>query len=203
MRALPGGAEPTPPQRKEITDALLALRDGSPEALERLTRLVYDDLKRVAHRQLASERTGVRTDTEALVHAAFLRVVDQTRVQWVDRAHFFAVAARMMRRLLIDRIRLYKALRHGGGLARVPFDAPEVEAVAAAARADELDALDAALERLALLDQRLARVVDLRFFGGYTEEQTAEILGVTRRTVARDWVKARGWLFGQLRPHVS
>jgi RNA polymerase sigma factor (TIGR02999 family) len=192
--------------QQEVTDALVALRDGAPDALDRVLPLVYDELRKVAHRQLGAERASHTFSTTALVHEAYLKLVDQTRAQWSDRAQFFAVAARAMRRILVDYARRHRALRRGGAQRPVPLEALEegdLGAMAAAERADELVALDEALERLAALDERLSRVVECRFFAGLTEAETAEVLGVTARTVARDWVKARGWLYQELRPDVA
>ena len=185
-----------------ITDALAALRGGDPDAMDRLVPLVYEELARIAHRQLRLEVPGHTLSTTALVHEADLRLVDQTRAQWADRAQFFGVAAHSMRRVLVDHARRHRAARRGGANRRdVPLEALEaIDAakLAAGDRADILVALDEALERLAALDARQARVVECRFFGGLTESETAETLGVTARTVARDWVKARGWLYQEL-----
>jgi RNA polymerase sigma factor (TIGR02999 family) len=194
-------------QQHAITDALGALREGAPGAMDRLVPLVYADLARMAHRQLGLEAAGHTLSTTALVHEAYLRLVDQTRAQWADRAHFFAVAAHAMRRVLVDHARRHRAARRGGAHRRVvSFDALEAmdaADLAAGDRADVLLALDGALERLAALDARQARVVECRFFGGLTESDTAEALGVTPRTVARDGVKARGWLYQELRDDLS
>jgi RNA polymerase sigma-70 factor, ECF subfamily len=189
-----------------ITDALTALRGGEPGAMDRLVSLVYEELARIARRQLRLEAGGHTLSTTALVHETYLRLVDQTRAQWADRAHFFAVAARCMRRVLVDHARRHRAVRRGGAHRRaVPLDAlgaTDAASLAAAERADTLIAIDEALERLAALDARQARVVECRYFGGLTEQETAEALGVTARTVARDWVKARGWLRQELRHDV-
>jgi len=189
------------PQSDEVTAALASLRHGVPDAVDRVLPLVYGELRRIAHRQLAAEPTGHTLDTSALVHEAYLRLADQTRAQWVDRAQFFAIAATTMRRVLVDYARKHWALRRGG-TGRRPVsltDADDAGALAIATRADELLALDEALERLASFDPRLARVVECRFFGGLSESETAEALGVSQRTVARDWMMARGWLFNELR----
>jgi len=180
---------------RSITDHLVQLRHGNPEAMEQLLPLVYAELRLMAHRQLRAERPGHTLGTTGLVHETYLKLVDQTRVQWKDRAHFLAVAARAMRRILVDYARRYRALRRGGGLQRVAL--PEDAAVAE--RGEILLALDQALERLGTLNERLSRVVECRFFGGLSEEETASALGVTTRTVERDWVKARGWLYVELR----
>jgi RNA polymerase sigma factor (TIGR02999 family) len=184
-----------------ITEALLALRAGVPTAMERLVPLVYAQLSRMAHRQLAGEATGHTLSTTALVHEAYLRLVDQTRTQWVDRAQFFAVAAQAMRRVLVDHARRHRAARRGGPhQQQVSLEWLETKdaVVAAGERADVLVALDDALAQLAALDARQASVVELRFFGGLTAQETAEALGVTSRTVERDWVKARAWLYQEL-----
>jgi RNA polymerase sigma factor (TIGR02999 family) len=189
-----------------VTDALGALRDGVPGAMDGLVPLVYDELTRIAHRQLGLEAIGHTLSTTALVHEAYLRLVDQTRVQWTDRAQFFAVAAHAMRRVLIDHARRHRAARRGGaqrGISLDVLDTADVGRLAVAQRADVLLAMDEALERLAVLDARQARVVECRFFGGLTEADTAAALGVTARTVARDWVKARGWLYQELRDDVA
>jgi RNA polymerase sigma factor (TIGR02999 family) len=185
-----------------ITDALAALRGGDADAMDRLVPLVYEELALIAHRQLRLEATGHTLSTTALVHEAFLRLVDQTRAQWADRAQFFGVAAHSMRRVLVDHARRYHAARRGGvnrrDVSLEALEASDAANLAAGDRADILVAMDEALERLAALDARQARVVECRFFGGLTEAETAEALGVTTRTVARDWVKARGWLYQEL-----
>jgi RNA polymerase sigma-70 factor (ECF subfamily) len=184
-----------------ITDALVALRSGEPDALERLVPLVYDHLSEMAHHHLRLESDGHTLSTTAVVHEAYLRLVDQTRVAWADRSHFFAVAAQAMRRVLVDHARRHFAARRGGPARQVvSLEVFEAEAANLAPddRADLLMALDEALGRLALLDARQAAVVELRFFGGLTTEETAHVLKVTTRTVERDWVKARGWLYEEL-----
>ena len=178
-----------------VTDQLLAWRAGDALAGDRFFELVYDRLRRMAHRQLGAERDGHTLDTNALVHEAFLRLVDQTRVEWNDRAHFFAVAAQAMRRILVDSARRVGAVRHGGGLQRISLD----DEAAMIGRSETLLALDEALDRLAELNERLSRVVECRYFAGLTEEETAAALGVTSRTVQRDWVKARAWLSIELK----
>ena len=174
-----------------ITGLLLAWRAGEAKALDRLLPLVYDELRGIAHRQLLRERPEHTLDTVGLVHEAYIRLVDQTQVQWADRSHFFAVAAQAMRRVLVDYARRYHAEKRGEAPVRVNLrDAVLV----ADDSADKLLAIDYALNDLAALDERLARVVECRFFGGLTETETAEVLGVTERTVRRDWTKAKGWL---------
>ena len=178
----------------QITDLLLELRSGNPEAEERLYALVYADLRRLAHAQLRRERPDHTLGTTGLLHETYVRLVDQTRVEWRDRAHFFTAASSAMRRILVDYARRHRAARRGGNAAhfRLADDAPAV------ARGAELLALDEALERLAVLEPRLSQVVEYRYFGGLTERETAEVLGVTTRTVQRDWAKARGWLYQEL-----
>lgn len=194
-----GFMSPAPPHA--VTAALVELRDGVPGALDRVLSLVYPELARIAHRQLGLEAAGHTLSTTALVHEAYLRLVDQTRAQWTDRAQFLGVAARVMRRVLIDHARRHAARRRGGAPRRVPLEVLEhadAGALRLQERADVLLALDEALERLGRLDERQARVVECRFFAGMSEVETGEALGVTARTVARDWVKARGWLYREL-----
>jgi RNA polymerase sigma factor (TIGR02999 family) len=178
-----------------ITDLLLELKGGDRDASERLFMLVYDDLRRIAHRALHRERPDHTLGTTGVVHEAYLRLVDQTRVEWRDRAHFYALASQAMRRILVDYARRHRRLKRGGGNRPVTLDEG---AVALEERADNLLALDEALSRLAVLNPRLSRVVECRFFGGLTEEEIAEATGVTVRTVKRDWAKARGWLYEEL-----
>jgi RNA polymerase sigma factor (TIGR02999 family) len=180
--------------REQITDLLLQVRGGSPEAMDRLFHAVYGQLRRIASRQLRNERPGHTLGTTGLVHETYLKLADQTRVEWQDRAHFYRVAACAMRRILVDYARRYRAGRRGGELQRVSLG----EEATAQQRGDTLLALDEALERLASVNQRLSHVVECRYFGGLTEEETAEALGVTSRTVQRDWAKARGWLYLEL-----
>ncbi len=194
-------AEPNPEDPEAITEALSALRAGAPDAMDRLAPLVYEQLKRIARRQLRAEAPGHTLSTTALVHEAYLKLVDQTRAGWQDRGHFYAVASGAMRRILVDYARRYRAARRGGaddGKPVRPITLENID-VANAERADVLVALDEALERLGRVDERQARVVECRFFGGLTEEETASALGISQRTVAREWVTARGWLYQELR----
>ncbi|MBI4544767.1 MAG: sigma-70 family RNA polymerase sigma factor [Gemmatimonadetes bacterium] len=181
--------------RHYVTTLLLDAQAGDQASVHRLVDAVYDELRRIAHRQLAQERPDHSMSTTDLVHEAYLRLVDQTRVQWKDRAHFLGVAATVMRRILLDYARRRQAAKRGGGQLELGVtDALHL----AEERADSLIALDSAIARLSLLDERLAQVVECRFFGGLTEEETAAVVGVTSRTVRRDWVKARGWLYREL-----
>lgn len=183
--AVPPAEDPT------VTGLLLAWRAGKPDASNKLFPLVYDELRRIAHGQLGRERDGHTLDTSALVHEAYLKLVDQTRVHWVDRSHFLAVATQAMRRILVDYARRYSSDKRGNAPRQVSLtDATLV----VEERADLLLALDEALIALAKVDERLSRVVECRFFGGLTEDETAEVLGITARTVRRDWTKAKGWL---------
>jgi RNA polymerase sigma factor (TIGR02999 family) len=169
--------------------------------MDRLAPLVYEQLRHIAHRQLRAEPVGHTLSTTALVHEAYLKLVDQTRAEWQDRGHFFAVASGAMRRILVDYARRYRAARRGGGEDGAPVRPISLDntEIPAAERADALVALDEALERLGRLDERQARVVECRFFGGLSEAETAAALGISQRTVAREWVTARGWLYQELR----
>ncbi|MGK2935922.1 MAG: sigma-70 family RNA polymerase sigma factor [Gemmatimonadaceae bacterium] len=175
----------------DVTNQLLAWRAGEASARESLFPLVYDELHRIAHRQMSAERAGHTLDTTGLVHEAYLKLVDQTRVEWTDRSHFFAIASNAMRRILVDYARRYRTDKRGAAPRRVSLTD---DMLVAEERADTLLAVDEALIELAKIDERLSRVVEYRFFAGLTEEETAEVLGVTARTVRRDWTKAKGWL---------
>jgi len=190
---------------QEITAALDLLRRREPEAMARLLPAVYADLRRIAHRQLAAESTGHTLSTTALVHEAYLRFADQANAELVNRGQFFALAARTMRRVLVDYARRHHAERRGG-MHREVLSLSDPEAIGGLAgvqRAAEFIALDEALERLTEIDPRLASVVECRFFGGLSEAETAEALGVSQRTVARDWLMAKGWLYRELRDEQS
>jgi RNA polymerase sigma-70 factor, ECF subfamily len=179
----------------DVTELLRQVSRGDAAALSHLLPLVYADLQRVAQRALGREHEAHTLSSTALVHEAYLRMVDQRRVQWNDRAHFLAVAATAMRRVLVDHARRQKRLKRGGARQQVTLDDAML---LAAERADALVELDDALVRLGQLNGRLARVVECRFFAGLTTEETAQALAVTTRTVERDWQKARAWLFIQL-----
>ena len=173
-----------------VTELLVAWNEGDEAALEQLMPVVYDELRRLARRHLGREG-GDRPQTTALVHEAYLRLVDQHSVRWQNRAHFYAIAARLMRRILIDHARARVTDRRGGGAPHVALDAA---AEVSSERADQLVALDDALLRLAEVDPRKSRVVELRFFGGMSVEETAEVLGISNATVMRDWSTAKAWL---------
>jgi RNA polymerase sigma factor (TIGR02999 family) len=181
--------------QERVTELLLGCRGGDREAFDRLFPLVYEDLHGVAQRQLRGEPAGHTLGATALVHEAYVRLVDINRVEWRDRTHFLAMAARAMRRILVDYARKHRAARRGGGALPVTLDDAMI---AVEQNPDQLIDLDAALERLAQLNERLARVVECRFFGGLSDADTAAALDVTERTVQRDWLKARGWLFEAL-----
>jgi RNA polymerase sigma factor (TIGR02999 family) len=180
---------------RSSTDA--AAGASKPGAAEALFPLLYEELRRIAHRQLGLERPGHTLCTTALVHEAYMKLADQTRAQFASRAHFLAVAAQAMRRILVEYARKVRADKRGGKWHRLDLDDVEIPVEE---RADALVALDGALQRLAALNPRLSQVVECRFFGGMTEEEAAEALGVTDRTIRRDWVKAKGWLLTELDP---
>jgi RNA polymerase sigma factor (TIGR02999 family) len=184
--------ESTPP-----TDVLTALRTGGGESLDRVIPLVYQELRGMAHRQLAARGRGGTLQTTALVHEAYLKLVDQSRADWRDRAHFLAVASIAMRHVLVDRAKARLALKRGGALRRITLDEQEI---GVDDQPDALVQLDEALQRLGDVEPRLVRVVECRFFGGLTEEEIAEALGLTVRTVQRDWAKARMMLRRALEP---
>lgn len=180
---------------EQITDLLLQVRGRDPGASDRLYSAVYDELRRIAHRQLQGERSGHTLGTTGLVHETYLKLVDLARVEWQDRGHFFRIASGAMRRILVDYARRHRAARRGGGVAVALLH----DDVAVAERGEVLLALDEALDRLSVVSERLSHVVECRFFGGLTEEETAEALEVTARTIQRDWAKARAWLYLELR----
>ncbi|HZI42094.1 MAG TPA: sigma-70 family RNA polymerase sigma factor [Gemmatimonadaceae bacterium] len=179
----------------DITGLLLEWRSGDRSAIDRLLPLVYAELRKIAQRQLGHERADHTLSTTALVHEAYLKLVDQTRAQWEDRKHFFAIAAQAMRRILVDYARQHRAAKRSA----IPVDL-DAELLLMDERAGILVVLDDALTDLAEVDVRLARIVELRFFGGLTEEEIAESLGLTARTVRRDWVKAKAWLRLAVKP---
>jgi RNA polymerase sigma factor (TIGR02999 family) len=181
----------------EVTLWLARLREGSGEALDRLVPLLYDDLRRLARQRLRSEREGHTLDTAALVHEAYLRLLDQRRISAGDRSEFFAAASRTMRRVLVDYARTRKREKRGGGVSPVPIEA--VEEFLTERAADETLALDEALERLEAAQPRAARVVELRFFGGLTLDEAAALLGVSSKTVQRDGDAAMAWLRKEVR----
>ncbi|RMH19000.1 MAG: sigma-70 family RNA polymerase sigma factor [Acidobacteria bacterium] len=180
----------------DVTELLHAWRAGDQAALTRLLPRVYEDLRRLAGRHLARERAGHTLQPTALVNECYLELLDQNRVDWQDRAHFLAIAARTMRRILIAHARKRRAMKRGGGV--LPLTLDEALEVAGGRRLDLL-ALDDALRALEALSPRQSQVVELRFFGGLTIPETAAVLGVSPATVKNDWQMARAWLFNELR----
>jgi RNA polymerase sigma factor (TIGR02999 family) len=180
---------------QEITQLLLDWNNGNQEALEKLTSLVYAELRRLAQKYMRRESPEHTLQTTALVHEAWLRLIDQQRVRWQNRAHFFGVAAQLMRRILVDMARSRNYLKRGGGTRQVSLD----EALIISEERDaDLVALNDALDALAGFDARKARVVELRFFGGLSIEETAEVLNISTDTVMRDWNTAKAWLYREL-----
>jgi RNA polymerase sigma factor (TIGR02999 family) len=188
-----GGVEP---QARDVTQLLRAWSEGDPQALEKLTPLVYQELHRRAHRQMARERSGQTLQTTALVNEIYVQLIDLRGVSWRDRAHFFALSSRLIRRVLIDAARARGALKRGAESPHVTFD--ENLMVSTEPPADII-ALDEALTALAAIDERKSQVVELRFFGGLGIEEAAEVLKVSPETVKRDWKLAKAWLRRQLR----
>jgi RNA polymerase sigma-70 factor (ECF subfamily) len=185
-------------ERADITGLLHELSRGRPDVLERLMPIVYSELRRIAHAQLRGERPGHTLNTTALVHEAYLKLTNLRQVEWRDRAHFFAMAARLMRRILIDYARARKRDKRGGDAVHVPLgDAVDIPGRVAA---DDLLALDEALARLEAHSERQCRVVECRCFAGLTLEETAAALGISVATVKRDWTFSRAWLNRELAP---
>ena len=184
------------PRSQEVTKLLRAWSAGDEEALEKLTPLVYQELHRAARRYMAGERSSHTLQATALINEVYLRLIDAQRMDWQNRAHFFAVCAQLMRRILTDFARSRRYQKRGGGAAHMPLD----EALVVGSQADsELVELDEALKKLALFDERKSRVVELRFFGGLEVKETAEVLCVSPETVMRDWKLAKVWLVRELR----
>lgn len=192
----------TSPQ--QVTKLLVDWSNGDQQALEHLTPLVYGELRRLAGRYLRKERPDHTLQSTALVHEAYLRLIDQKNVRWQNRAHFFGVAAQMIRRILVDHARSKHAVKRGASAPKLSLD----EAIALPDRKDfDVIALDDALNGLAKIDPQQSRIVELRFFTGLTVEETAEVLGISPATVKRDWVTAKAWLYRDISrstaPHES
>jgi RNA polymerase sigma-70 factor, ECF subfamily len=183
------------PAPQEVSQLLRAWSDGDSAAFDKLMPLVYDELRQMAKRYMDRQPAGHTLQTTALIHEAYLRLVDQSEVHWQNRAHFFGVAAKAMRHILVDYARTRQAAKRGGAVQQVALDEAATVSVEQAA---ELAALDDALESLAAFDRRKSQVVELRYFGGLTVEETAEVLHVSPETVARDWRLARTWLLREL-----
>jgi RNA polymerase sigma factor (TIGR02999 family) len=185
---------------RPLTRLLSDLSAGQAGASERVLPLVYDELRAMAARHMRRERPGHTLQATALVHDAFLTLVDQTRVQWQDRAHFFAIASQAMRRILVDHARARAAAKRGGGAGHAPLDRAGTVALAdrGALSLEDLLTLDRALEELAAFDPHQARIVELRYFGGLTIEEAAEVLHISPATLKREWSMARAWLHRRL-----
>ena len=180
----------------DVTNLLKAWSGGDQRALEELTPKVYLELRRMAAKYMRNERAGNTLQATALVHEVFLRLVQVESVSWQDRAHFFAVSANMMRRILVDRARAKDMAKRGGGALQLNLD--DVPEVASGSRDREIVAIDEALDALAQIDARKAKVVELRFFGGLSVEETAEALKISPQSVMRDWKMARAWLMAEI-----
>lgn len=176
---------------REVTQILSRYGQGDAEAFDQVMDLVYEDLRRIAHRQLRRARFGETLATTGLVHEAYLKLVDQTRAQFQDRNHFFAITAHAMRQIIVDYARKRFAKKRGGGQVPETYDE---ERIAAEREAERILAVDQALEQLKEIDERMLRVVECRFFSGLTEQETADALGMSLRTVQRTWMRARAWL---------
>jgi RNA polymerase sigma-70 factor, ECF subfamily len=186
----------------DLTGLLIEWQRGDRTALDKLTPLVYDEIRRIAHRYVQREREGHTLQTTALVNEAYLRLAGQQQINWQNRAHFFAVTAQVMRHILIDYARRRHYVKHGGEAKRIEFSealATQGAALMSGPRAAELCALDEALDELAKLDPRKSRVVELRYFGGLSLDETAEVLKVSSMTVRRDWRAAKAWLFRRMK----
>ena len=183
--------------REDVTQLLLAWRQGEPLALEELIPVVHKELRRLAHRYMSGEREGHTLQTTALVNEAYLRLVDSSQVQWQNRAHFFAMAAQLMRRVLVDFARTRNYQKRGGEVLKVEFD--EAWVGSSGQGGALVVALDDALQELAKFDARKSEVVEMRFFGGLSATETAEVLKVSEDTVLRDWKLAKTWLLRELK----
>jgi len=181
--------------RHQVTRALIAASSGSEEASNKFWRLVYDELRRIARRQLSKERSGHTLTTTALVHEAYLQLIDQTRVSWQNRSHFYYVAAEIMRRILVSYARKRLANRRGGGVRPITF---EEDQHTRTKQFEEILAIDDALNRLDVLNNRLRKVVELRYFGGMSHAEIAKMFDVSSRTIDRDWMKAKAWLYKEI-----
>ena len=181
--------------QQEVTQLLAAWSAGDDRALQKLIPLVQPELHRLAHQYMRRERAGQTLQTTALLDEAYLRLVDNAKQRWQDRTHFFAAAAQLMRRIMVDHARERRSLKGGGGTLKVALDEA---ALVTETRSEELLALDEALERLEAQDPRKSQIVELRYFGGLTVEETAEFLKLSQRTVEREWTMAKAWLYREL-----
>jgi RNA polymerase sigma-70 factor (ECF subfamily) len=180
----------------EITQMLIELTDGKPDVVDRIYPHIYDELRRLAGSYLRRERSDHTLQPTALVHEAYIKLIDQTRVKWQNRAHFFGIAAQVMRRILMDHARKHKADKRGGEFEKLPIE--EEILVVSHEKSAELVALDDALHALAEIDEQKAKIVELRYFGGLSIEETAEVMGVSVPTINRQWRMAKAWLYGQI-----
>jgi len=185
------------PSPQEVTQLLVDWSNGDEQALEKLLPLVNSELRRLASHYMRRESPGHTLQTSALVNEAYLRLIDQQQVRWQNRAHFFGIAAQLMRRILIDHARRHHYAKRGGGAPQVSLDET---AVVSQERAAELIAVHEALEQLATFDPRKSRIVELRFFGGLNLDETAEVMELSPRTVQREWRAAKAWLYRMLSP---
>jgi RNA polymerase sigma-70 factor (ECF subfamily) len=183
------------PSPGEVSQLLVDWGNGDKAALDRLTPLVHEELHRLAHRHMRLERPNHTLQTTALVNEAYVRLVDQRNLHWKNRAHFFSIASTLMRRILVDLARAHHRAKRGGGALQVSMDEA---ATVSRERAGELVALDEALTRLAAIDPRKSQVVELRFFGGMSVEETAEALRLSPITIKREWSAAKAWLFREI-----
>jgi RNA polymerase sigma-70 factor, ECF subfamily len=188
------------PDASQITRLLLDWRNGDAAAVDELMPVVYTELRRIAHQYMRRQSAGHSLQTTALVNEAFLKLIDSDRVNWQDRSHFFAICSQLMRRILVDSARRRQSQKRGGDRLQVTL---EDEIAAVDERRADVIALDEALKRLAGLSPRQSQIVELRYFGGLTEEQVAETLDISARTVRRDWNVARAWLYRELRPDLE
>jgi RNA polymerase sigma factor (TIGR02999 family) len=181
----------TAPSREEVTRLLIEWNNGNKEAADTLMPVVYDELRRLAHHYMRRERPGQTLQTTALVNEAYIRLADYRKMHWQDRAHFFAVAAQAMRRILVERARKHQSAKRGGEPHQVSLDEP---AIVSRQRVEEVMAVENALTSLEALDPRKGRIVELRFYGGLSVKETAEVLGISAPTVKREWRLAKAWL---------
>lgn len=185
------------PSSQQVTQLLMDWRNGERAAFDKLMPLIYEELRKLAKRYMKRERIDHTLQTTALVNEAYLRLVDQNEIDWQSRAHFYAVASQVMRHLLVDYARSRNYAKRGGGARQITLDET---AVVSRERDSNLIALDEALNRLAAIDPRKSRIVELRYFGGMSVEETGEVLAVSAITVKREWLKAKAWLYRELGP---
>ena len=182
-------------QKQELTQLLIDWNNGDQSAFDRLMPLIDEELRRLAHRYMSRERAGHTLQTTALVNEAFVRLVNRKNVNWQNRAHFYGIAAQLMRTILVDHARSHACAKRGGGALKLELD---VALVMSQKKASEVIALDDALKELARLDPQQSRIVELRFFGGLTVEETAEVLQLSPATIKREWSTAKAWLYHEL-----